>query len=86
LSNQGLDLRYGRIAVRHGVLLGLASRRGARCCGRIYSIARMGCCKPTATTPRRASLLRATMPCEAALWLCHDVDRRRKLKGWARTG
>ena len=24
--------------------------------------------------------------CETALWLCHDVDRRRKLKGWARTG
>ena len=20
-----------------------------------------------------------------ALWLCHDVDRRQKLKGWART-
>ena len=24
-------------------------------------------------------------PCETALWLFHDVDRRRKLKGWART-
>ena len=53
---------------------------------RIYSIARMGCCKPPATTPQLASLLRATLPCETALWLFHDVDRRRKLKGWARTG
>jgi hypothetical protein len=52
---------------------------------RIYSIARMGCCKPPATTPQLASLLRATLPCETALWLFHDVDRRRKLKGWART-
>jgi hypothetical protein len=51
---------------------------------RIYSIARMGCCKPPATTPQRVSLLRATLPCETALWLFHDVDRRR-LKGWART-
>src|ERR1700730_9273639 len=53
---------------------------------RIYSIARMGCCKPPATTPQRASLLRAALPCETALWLFHDVDRRRKLKGRARTG
>lgn len=30
-------------------------------------------------------LLRATLPCETALWLFHDVDRRRKLKGWAKT-
>src|SRR5258708_4994982 len=45
----------------------------------------MGCCKPPATTPQRASLLRATPPCETALWLFHDVDRRRKLKGLART-
>ena len=30
-------------------------------------------------------LLRATLPCETALWLFHDVDRRRKLKRWART-
>ena len=30
-------------------------------------------------------LLRATLPCETALWLFHDVDRRRKLKDWART-
>ena len=48
---------------------------------RIYSIARMGCCKPPATTPQLASLLRATLPCETALWLFRDVDRRRKLKG-----
>src|SRR5229473_458328 len=45
----------------------------------------MGCCKPPATTPQRASLLRATLPRETALWLFHDVDRRRKLKGLART-
>jgi hypothetical protein len=38
-----------------------------------------------ATTPQRATLLRATLPCETALWLFHAVDRRRKLKGWART-
>jgi len=44
----------------------------------------MGSCKPAAT-PQRASLLRATLPCETALWLFHDVDRQRKLKGWART-
>src|SRR5882724_8862038 len=50
-----------------------------------YSIARMGCCKPPATTPQLASLLRATLPGETALWLFHDVDRRRKLKGLART-
>jgi len=36
------------------------------------------------TTPQRASLLRATLPCETALWLFHDVDRRQKLMGWAR--
>ncbi len=41
---------------------------------RIYSFARMGCCKPPATTPQRASLLRAPLPCETALWLVHDVD------------
>src|SRR5580692_10532390 len=45
----------------------------------------MGCCKSPATTPQRACLPRATLPCETALWLFHDVDRRRKLKGWART-
>ena len=45
---------------------------------RICSVARTGCCKPLATTPQRASLLRATLPCETALWLFHDVDRRRK--------
>jgi hypothetical protein len=44
----------------------------------------MGCSKQ-ATTPQRASLLRATLPCETALWLFLDVDRRRKLKGRART-
>jgi hypothetical protein len=33
------------------------------------------------TTPQPAFLLRATFPCETALWLFHDVDRRRKLKG-----
>src|SRR5438876_2872857 len=44
----------------------------------------MGSSKP-ATTPQRASLLRATLPCETALWLFLDVDRRRKLKGLART-
>ena len=32
-----------------------------------------------------ASLLRVTLPCETALCFFHDVDRRRKLKGWART-
>ena len=31
-------------------------------------------------------LLRATLPCETALWLFHDVDRRRKLKGWPEPG
>jgi hypothetical protein len=36
---------------------------------RIYSVARMGCCKPPATTPQRASLLCATLPCETALCL-----------------
>jgi hypothetical protein len=25
------------------------------------------------------------LPCETALWLFHEVGRRRKLKGWART-
>src|SRR5467141_988059 len=40
----------------------------------------MGCSKPV-TTPQRAPLLRATLPCETALWLFLDVDRRRKLKG-----
>ena len=45
----------------------------------------MGCCKSPATTPQRACLLRAALLCETALWLFHDVDRRRKLKGWART-
>ena len=50
---------------------------------RIYSVARMGCCKPLATTPQRAALLRVTLPGETALWLFHDVDRRRKLKGRA---
>src|SRR5260370_42207052 len=30
-------------------------------------------------------VLRATLPCKAALRLFHNVDRRRKLKGWART-
>jgi hypothetical protein len=25
------------------------------------------------------------LPCETALWLFHDVDRRQQLKGWART-
>ena len=44
----------------------------------------MGCCKP-ATTPQRASLLCATLPCKTALLLFLDVDRRRKLKGRART-
>src|SRR5258708_24175422 len=34
---------------------------------------------------KSARLFRATLPCEAALWLFHDVDRRRKLKGWAST-
>ncbi len=52
---------------------------------RIYSVARMGCCKPLATTPQRAALLRVTLPSETALWLFHDVDRRRKLKGRAGT-
>ena len=52
---------------------------------RILSIARIGCCKSLATTPQPAFLLRATFPCEIALWLFYDVDRRRKLKGWART-
>ena len=52
---------------------------------RIYSVARMGCCKPLATTPQRAALLRVTLPGETALWLFHDVDRRRKLKGRAGT-
>ena len=53
---------------------------------RIYSIARMGCCKPPATTPQRASLLRAALPCETALWLFMTsiTDRRLKLMGWAR--
>jgi hypothetical protein len=37
------------------------------------------------TTPQRAPLLRATLPCETALWLFLDVDRRRKLRGRART-
>jgi hypothetical protein len=46
----------------------------------------MGCCKPLATTPQRASLLGATLPCETALWLFHDVDRRQKLKGWPESG
>ena len=50
---------------------------------RIYSVARMGCCKPLTTTPQRAALLRVTLPSETALWLFHDVDRRRKLKGRA---
>src|SRR5712664_1912893 len=45
----------------------------------------MGVASPRATTPHRATLLRATLPCETALWLFHDVGRRRKLKGWART-
>jgi len=45
-----------------------------------------GCCKPPDNHAQRATLLRATLPCETALWLFHDVDRRRKLKGWARTG
>ena len=35
-----------------------------------------GVASPPATTPQRASLLRATLPCETALWLSHDVDRR----------
>jgi hypothetical protein len=37
------------------------------------------------TYDSEAALLRATFPCETALWLFQDFDRRRKLKGWART-
>jgi hypothetical protein len=44
-----------------------------------------GVASPLATTPQRAALLRVTLPGETALWLFHDVDRRRKLKGRAGT-
>ena len=43
----------------------------------------MGVASPRATTPQRATLLRATLPGETALWLFHDVDRRQILKGRA---
>jgi hypothetical protein len=45
----------------------------------------MECCTPPGNHATACLLLRATLPCETALWLFHDVDRRRKLKGWART-
>jgi hypothetical protein len=44
-----------------------------------------GVLQAPATTPQRAALFRATLPCETALWLFQDVDRRRKLKGLAST-
>jgi hypothetical protein len=46
-------------------------------------IARMGIASPAAT-PQRATLLRASLPCETAAWLFHNVDRRRTLNGQSR--
>jgi len=37
-------------------------------------------CKPPGNHATACHILRATLPCETALWLFHDVDSQRKLK------